>query len=228
MAIEVNIVNDVIEFIQKDSLTVILLAFSTFALAIITAIALVVTLNRTKKSNDELTKSNIITERMLELTHRPILKLNYVTLWWEYKKDEYCQTYSMLDSSTTTKKFPIEIQFKLTNSGIESAQNIIASYDLDFINNDDEHIDLTPYKNKFTTNRTTIDDLKSKQFDLDLPASYDEEYKINDELEVCPSTKCIFTFEISYNFLGDSEGYIQYIYEYSQKGTKTLFRNHLS
>jgi len=63
---------------------------------------------------------------------------------------------------------------------------------------------------------------------LAIPASHDEEYKIYDELEVSPSTKCIFTFEISYNFLGDSEGYIQYIYEYTQHGTKIMFRNHSS
>jgi len=227
MAIEVNIVNDVIKFAQKDSIISIILAMSTFALVIITAIALVVTLNRTKKSNDELTKYNIVTERMLELTHRPILKLNHVSFWWEVEGGKHQSTYNVIDPQTTSKQVPVLIKFMLANAGVESAQNIIVSYDVDFINNTDDDIDLTPYKNKFTTNTKTVQ-LKSKQFDVDLPSGHEEAYEINDKLEIIPSTKCIITFEIFYTFLGDSEGYIQYIYQYTRERYEILFRNHLS
>lgn len=204
------------------------LIFVTWALVIATIVGVGITTYLTRESLKHTQESNVITERMLELTHRPILKLNYVTPWWEYKKGDTCKTYDMIDSSATTKKFPIAIHFQLINTGVESAQDIIASYGMDFINSNDEPVDLTTYKNKFTTSKKTIDDLKSKFFDLDLPASHTEDYKINDELEVRASTKCIFTFEISYTFLGNSEGYIQYIYEYTQQGMKVLFRSHSS
>lgn len=67
MAIEVNIVNDVVEFVQRDSVISILLALSTFALVIITAVALWRTSVNTRKSNDELRISNAELRKSNEL-----------------------------------------------------------------------------------------------------------------------------------------------------------------
>jgi hypothetical protein len=204
------------------------LVYGTWALVIATIIGIGITALLTRKALRHTQESNIITERMLELTHRPILKLDYVVLWWEIQSGNHKETYHVISTDSVTKELPVLIRFKLTNMGVESAQNIIVSYDVDFINNNDELIDLNVYKNKFTTNNSSKNTLHSKQFDLDLPTNHDEEYEINDTFEITPSTKCIITFEISYTFLGDSEGYIQYIYEYTKNGNNVLFRRHIS
>lgn len=228
MVIDVNIINDVIEFAQRDSLIVIILAFSTLILAIVTTIALITTLKQTKKSNNELQKSNKITERMLELTHRPVLELTLMDILVNYKNDEWCSVGDMFEIGAQTKKFPIKFTFKLKNMGKESAQNIICSYDFDFITNFDEPFDLGKYKNYFSLSEIPKNVLKSELINLDLPAHHQEYHVIIDELEVSASSKAIFTLEISYLFLGDSEGYLQYIYEISENGRNILFRRHIS
>jgi len=203
------------------------LIYGTWVLVILTGIGIAIAAKSTRESLRLTRKSNVITERMLELTHRPVLRLDDVEFLWEIEKNHHVDTSKVINPQRSPEKLPALFRFKLTNTGAEPARNIIASYDVDFVNSSDD-VDLVSYKKKLTTNATRASTLKSKPFNLDLPAGRDETYEICDDFEVMPATKCIILLEISYNFLGDSEGYMQYIYEYIHNWRRILFRDHLS
>lgn len=224
MAIEVILVNDTIEFIQQETILFIILSVSTLALVVITLAGIMWSNLNTRKSNAELKESNKITERMLELTHRPIPELKYIIVNWKFINFDWFDPSQLYQFHPDRDSEQIEnwMRLSLENHGIEPIQDITISYRFDFIDNIDP-IDAETFENNFSKPMSHFN--YHQTTNIDIPMNDDREFTNTDKIEFIKSKQCLLTLQIDYLFLGNTQGYLRYVYlHHSENSGEILYR----